>query len=55
LPLFLKSKTGLPLKGSHGNPVLLPSDFGNPAIPGGTRGFPPHDYSWFGFIGFFLL
>jgi hypothetical protein len=22
-----------------------------PGYPGGTRGFPPHDYSWFGFIG----
>jgi len=22
-----------------------------PGYPGGTRGFPSQDYSWFGFIG----
>jgi hypothetical protein len=53
LPLFLKSKTGLPLNGSHGNPVLLPSDFGNPAIPEGPVAFRPmiaHGLALSGFL-----
>jgi len=33
-----------------GNPAFC-IEFGNPAIPiVWTRGFPPHNYSWFGFI-----
>ncbi len=41
LPLFPQTKTGLPIKGSHGNPVFLLSDFGNPAVPVGPVAFRP--------------
>ena len=32
--------------------LQLTCNFGNPAIPIGTRGFPSHDCSWFGFIDY---
>jgi len=51
----LKSKTGFPLWTSHGNPVhsFL---FRQPGYPNlGIRGFPSHDYSWFGFIELLYL
>jgi hypothetical protein len=51
----LKTKTGLPFWTSHGNPVhwFLLRQPGYPNL--GIRGFPSHDYSWFGFIELLYL